>query len=225
MMVNDTEMIKNIRLFGLNAYEAKIWAALLSRGVSTAGELSDTANVPRSRSYDVLESLEKRGFVAAKSSKPIKYIAIQPKAVLENIKTRIRRDRDAHIRYIGDDTFNNIINHFQDLYEKSANKSENMVAILKGRKNIYKHLDFLVKNSKKMVMSSIERGQDSDSAANELKSKIRIKDTGVRLCLVDDGDVVIFPLQEKSIHPDYDLCVWIKNKQTAKFLLGLVSFA
>ena len=63
MIVKD-ELLSNLRrYFDLNLYEVKLWTALLSRGVSTAGELSDIADVPRSRSYDVLESLEKKGFV------------------------------------------------------------------------------------------------------------------------------------------------------------------
>ena len=65
MIVKDEFLGKLRRFFNLNLYEVKIWTALLSRGVSTAGELSDIANVPRSRSYDVLESLEKKGFVIA----------------------------------------------------------------------------------------------------------------------------------------------------------------
>jgi len=178
-----------------------MWFALLSRSVSTAGELSDISNVPRSRSYDVLQSLEKKGFVEAKPYKPIKYFTIQPKDVLKNIKNKIKRDRDNYINYISSDTFKSLINNFQEMYEKNTDKDENMTAILKGRKNIHKHLDFLVKNSK--------------------KSKIRT--VGIGLCLVDDNDALLFPLQEKDIHPDYDFCVWIKNKQTAKFLSGLVS--
>ena len=63
MIVKEEFLSKLRRYFGLNLYEVKIWTALLSRGVSTAGELSDIANVPRSRSYDILESLEKKGFV------------------------------------------------------------------------------------------------------------------------------------------------------------------
>ena len=225
-MVNDIEMVKKIRLFGLNTYEAKIWSALLSRGVSTAGELSDIANVPRSRSYDVLESLEKKGFVIVKPTKPIKYLAVQPKEVLENVKSKIKQDMDSHINYISNDAFNGLINHFQEMYEKSANKDENMVAVLKGRKNTNKHLDFLVKNSKKMVVSSINLGNDAHAgSANAARSKIRTKEASIRLCLVDDNDALLFPLQEKDIHPDYDFCVWIKNKQTAKFLSGLFSYA
>ena len=225
-MVNDTETIKKVRLFGLNSYEAKIWSALLSRGVSTAGELSDIANVPRSRSYDVLESLEKKGFVEAKQSKPIKYTPVQPKDVLEKVKSKIKRDRDNYISYISDDAFKGLIDNFQEIYEKTANKDENMVAIVKGRKNIYKHLDFLVKNSKKIVISSINLGNDINTGlANTAKGRIRTKNTSIRLCLVDDNDVLLFPLQEKDVHPDYDFCVWVKNKQTVKFLSGLFSFA
>ena len=77
-MIVKEEFLSNIRrYFDLNLYEGKLWSALLSRGVSTAGELSDIADVPRSRSYDVLESLEKKGFVIMKLGKPIKYLAIK----------------------------------------------------------------------------------------------------------------------------------------------------
>ena len=75
--------------FGLNTYESKLWTALLSRGISTAGELSDIAGVPRSRSYDVLESLEKKGFILMKVGKPIKYVAVPPSEVLERVKKQI----------------------------------------------------------------------------------------------------------------------------------------
>ena len=72
MIVKEEFLSKLRTYFSLNLYEVKIWTALLSRGVSTAGELSDMANVPRSRSYASLESLEKNGFVVMKFGKPIK---------------------------------------------------------------------------------------------------------------------------------------------------------
>src|SRR5512137_2145167 len=94
MIVKDEFLSKLRKSFGLNLYEVKIWAALLSRGVSTAGELSDIANVPRSRSYDILESLEKKGFVIMKLGKPIKYIAVPPQEVVERVKKNMKREAD-----------------------------------------------------------------------------------------------------------------------------------
>src|SRR5512144_1160844 len=96
-MLVQKEFLKKIKDFGLNSYEAKIWTALLSRGVSTAGELSDIANVPRSRSYDVLESLEKKGFAIAKVGKPIKYIAVPPNEVVERVKKNVHTDAKEQI--------------------------------------------------------------------------------------------------------------------------------
>ena len=92
MIVKNEFLARLRRYFSLNLYEVKIWTALLSRGVSTAGELSDIANVPRSRSYDVLESLEKKGFIVMKLGKPIKYIAIDPNEVVERVKKRISEE-------------------------------------------------------------------------------------------------------------------------------------
>ena len=89
-MIVKKEFLKKLKDFGLNTYESKLWTALLSRGVSTAGELSDIANVPRSRSYDVLESLEKKGFIIMKLGKPIKYIAVTPSEVVDRVKKRVK---------------------------------------------------------------------------------------------------------------------------------------
>ena len=40
-MIVENEFLSKIKDFGLNSYEAKLWTALLSRGIATAGELSD----------------------------------------------------------------------------------------------------------------------------------------------------------------------------------------
>jgi len=83
VIVKDEFLNKLRQYFNLNLYEVKIWTALLSRGISTAGELSEIGNVPRSRAYDILESLEKKGFVVMKLGKPIKYLAVEPAEVVE----------------------------------------------------------------------------------------------------------------------------------------------
>ena len=91
-MIVQFDFLNKLKALGLNSYEAKLWVALLSVGTSTAGELSDIANVPRSRSYDVLEGLEKKGFIITQIGKPIKYLAIPPEEVLERVKESISRE-------------------------------------------------------------------------------------------------------------------------------------
>src|SRR3989344_7269498 len=99
-MIVQKEFLTKLREFGLNSYESKLWTALLSRGSSTAGELSDIAGAPRSRSYDVLESLEKKGFIITKPGKPIQYVAVPPESVIDRIKKKIEEDTKKHMELI-----------------------------------------------------------------------------------------------------------------------------
>jgi len=75
-MLASSEVMDSLKSIGLNLYERKLWVALLAKGVATAGELSAVANVPRSRSYDVLQTLADKGYVVVQTSKPLKYVAV-----------------------------------------------------------------------------------------------------------------------------------------------------
>ena len=149
-MLVKQDTIKEIKSLGLNTYEVKIWTALLSRGVSTAGELSDIANVPRSRSYDVLESLEKKGFVVMKLGKPIKYLAVPPNEVLERVKELIEKNTKENISYMLSNPFNNLVQILQEIHESTEGDHETGAAVLRGQ-NTNKHILYLLKNAKKEI--------------------------------------------------------------------------
>src|SRR3989338_8111744 len=94
-MQQEKQFLQDLKkYFRLNIYEVKIWTALLSRGIASAGELADISGVPRSRCYDVLESLEKKGFIIMKIGKPIKYLAVSPEVILDRVKKNIKEEAD-----------------------------------------------------------------------------------------------------------------------------------
>jgi len=45
--------------------------------------------VPRSRAYDILESLANKGFVVLQPSKPLKAVALAPEEALERVKRKL----------------------------------------------------------------------------------------------------------------------------------------
>ena len=153
MIVKDEFLGKLRRFFNLNLYEVKIWTALLSRGVSTAGELSDIANVPRSRSYDVLESLEKKGFVIMKLGKPIKYIAVPPKEVVERVKKNVQEAAKDELKKLSDLKNTEIVNELSVLHTQGVELVEpsDLSGSLKGRHNLYNHLELTIRNAEESV--------------------------------------------------------------------------
>ena len=154
MIVKEEFLSKLRRYFSLNLYEVKIWAALLSRGVSTAGELSDIANVPRSRSYDVLESLEKKGFVIMKLGKPIKYLAVPPTEVLERVKKNMKKDADEKMGRLDELKNTEVLKELNTLHTQGIDLVEptDLSGSLRGRHNLYNHLELTIRNAEESVI-------------------------------------------------------------------------
>lgn len=153
MIVKDEFLNKLRRFFNLNLYEVRIWTALLSRGVSTAGELSDIGNVPRSRAYDVLESLEKKGFVIMKLGKPIKYVAVEPAEVVERVKKLIGEEAKENVKKLEDLKGTDVLKELDLLHKQGIEFIEpsDLSGAIRGRHNIYTHLELMIKNAKKNV--------------------------------------------------------------------------
>ena len=51
-----------LKILGLSSYEAQAFASLVYHGVANADTIADTAGIPRTSAYKVMESLVARGF-------------------------------------------------------------------------------------------------------------------------------------------------------------------
>lgn len=153
MIVKDEFLSRLRKIFDLNLYEVKVWTALLSRGTSTAGELSNISDVPRSRTYDILESLEKKGFIVMKLGKPIKFIALKPDEVVERVKKNLvkyAQERTKRLETLKDDE---VLEELNGLFTKGIKFVEpsELSGSVKGRQNLYNHLDMMIRDAEKTV--------------------------------------------------------------------------
>jgi sugar-specific transcriptional regulator TrmB len=153
MIVKDEFLSRLRKIFDLNLYEVKVWTALLSRGTSTAGELSNISDVPRSRTYDILESLEKKGFIIMKLGKPIRFVALKPEEVVERVKKNLMKyakERTERLEKLkGDD----VLTELTGLFTKGIKFVEpsDLSGSLRGRQNLYNHLDMMINSAEKTV--------------------------------------------------------------------------
>ncbi|WP_297536224.1 HTH-type transcriptional regulator TrmBL2 [Thermococcus sp.] len=85
--------------FELNLYEARAYVALVGFGVLTPAELASVSEVPAPRTYDVLRSLEKKGFAISQPGKVNKYRPVHPENILEKFieewQERIKEELEA----------------------------------------------------------------------------------------------------------------------------------
>lgn len=262
-MIIKEEFLSRLRkIFDLNLYEAKVWTALLSRGVSTAGELSNISDVPRSRTYDILESLEKKGFIVMKVGKPIKFVALKPEEVVERVKRNLvieAADKSKRLEQLKKDE---VLDELSTLFTTGVKFVEpsDLSGSLRGRQNMYNHLDMMIRSAEKTVtivttadglsrkletlMPALEKAkkrgvtirvaapvnETNISIAKDLAKVAEVRDTsgsGVqgRFTVIDSEEVMFMLLDDKSVHPNYDVAVWLSTEFFARALEQMFELA
>ena len=153
MIVKEEFLSRLRKIFDLNLYEARVWTALLSRGVSTAGELSNISDVPRSRTYDILETLEKKGFIVMKLGKPIKFVALKPEEVIERVKKNLVKDAGEKSKRLDKLKGEEILEELNTLFTQGVKFVEpsDLSGSLRGRQNVYNHLDMMIREAEKTI--------------------------------------------------------------------------
>ena len=153
MIVKDEFLSRLRKIFDLNLYEVKVWTALLSRGTSTAGELSNISDVPRSRTYDILESLEKKGFIIMKLGKPIKFVALKPEEVVERVKKNLMKKAQEKTKRLETLKGDEVLGELSSLFTQGVKFVEptDLSGSMRGRQNLYNHLDMLIRDAEKTI--------------------------------------------------------------------------
>jgi sugar-specific transcriptional regulator TrmB len=262
-MIIKEEFLGRIRkIFDLNLYEVRVWTALLSRGVSTAGELSNISDVPRSRTYDILESLEKKGFIIMKLGKPIKFVALKPEEVVERVKKNLvvaAAEKSKRLEQLKGDEVLSELNGLFSTGVKYVEPSE-LSGSLRGRQNMYNHLDMMIRSAEESVTmvttaeglnrklevlapaleKAKKRGvsvriaapinETNIKVAKELSKVAEVKDvTGSkmqgRFTIVDAEELMFMLMDDKSVHPNYDVAVWLSTQYLAKALEQMFELA
>ncbi|NLH21048.1 MAG: TrmB family transcriptional regulator, partial [Methanothrix sp.] len=82
---------------GLTQYEAKTYATLVGMGEATAREVNEISGVPRTRIYDVLRDLERKGFVEFSDGSPTYYRAVDPDQVMKRLRDELVESIDRSV--------------------------------------------------------------------------------------------------------------------------------
>ncbi len=255
-MILKQELVKRIKeYFNLNIYETKVWLALLTKGIASAREVADLSGVPRSRTYDVLESLEKSGFAITKIGKPVKYIAVKPTEVLEKMKANTLNDAQEKVKSLSTLKETQEYTELEQLHKSSISivKSVDITGSLKGRSNIIGRLRELLETAKNEVMICTTARDFEDKsrvlipslerlAKNNIKIKLalsgeneHVKKIGARMNIKvkhSETDARFFTADKKEIlfmvtpeQAEEEMGVWLNSEFFTSALTNIIDFS
>tara|TARA_Y100000310_G_scaffold123699_1_gene122472 strand:- start:3694 stop:4491 length:798 start_codon:yes stop_codon:yes gene_type:complete len=203
-MIIKQDLVKKIKeYFNLNIYETKVWLALLSKGIASAGEIAELSGVPRSRTYDVLESLEKRGFAIVKIGKPVKYIAVKPTEVIEKMKSRTMQEAQEKVDSLSDLKDTSEYTELEQLHNVGISpiKAHEITGSLRGRSNILSRTRELIENAKGEVLicTSVLDFEDKSRVIIPAIEKLSKNNVKIKLALSGDSERI------KKLNTRYNL--------------------
>ncbi|MBW6451731.1 MAG: hypothetical protein K0B02_03300 [DPANN group archaeon] len=180
------EAFDGLKSIGLNLYERKLYVSLIARSTATVGELSELASVPRSRAYDVLESLSEKGFVIIQNSKPLKYIAVAPSEALNKSKNVLKNTFSLDLLRIDKFSKSNSLGELDNLYSKGMSlvNLSDLSGSFKGEHSVNLHISNLFKGASKTIdLVTTETGV-KDLFSKHASILRKAKDNGIKIRLL-----------------------------------------
>jgi len=138
------EAKKILRELGLTEYESRGYLSLLERGVLTASEVSEYSNVPYSKIYEALNSLERKGWIETRRGRPSRYYPKSPSEALGAVKLRLEGKIKSWEK--------TVLNELQPLYEKREIREKPDIWVLRGEFNILAKLQEMLGKAKSELM-------------------------------------------------------------------------
>ena len=151
--MTEEELFENLRKLGLNNYEAKGYLALMERKSLTATQISVVSGIPRTKVYDVTESLMKKGLCSLVPGRINKYRASEVDAAVDKLLEANQRtfvERREQIREAGGNIKEQLSKIF---YEMSENVDPfDYIEIIKEPNLIQKRFMQLVEGAEKEII-------------------------------------------------------------------------
>src|SRR5918994_1113853 len=157
---------------GLTGYEIKVYLCLLETGSMTASDISKKSGVPYSKIYEVLNSLEDKGWLESNSSRPQKFFPKSPLTALEAMKMRI----ESGIR----DSKNMIMSELMPIYEKSGIRERPEIWVVMGVYNIAAKIGEIIQTCQHELLIALP--QVAEGIARPIQPTLRtLQEKGVKI--------------------------------------------
>lgn len=171
---------KSLEKIGLTSYEIRTYSALLKAGELTASDLSQKSGVPYSKIYEVLGSLEEKGWIGSDDSRPTRYFSKSPATALEATKQRAASDFKENESVI--------LRELVPMYEKSGVSERPDIWVLSGIMNIASKILEMVENCRNEVLIAIPKA--SETLVKQALPKLRqLHDRGVSITILMSAEM------------------------------------
>ena len=185
------KIIESLEKFGLTRYEAKAYIGMCNLITGKAEEIAKSSEIPRSKIYNTLKALDKKGFIEITHTRPLEYKVVPPSEIIKMKKDELIKELESSQEKL-DEIYNDQISEIQApvwLVKTSENIINKEIEIVKrARKSINMRIGYLLAGE----------GEELIKAFKELPRGIPIKIMATPECYIDGKKIEIIKLFEDA---------------------------
>jgi len=190
-------LLKALEELGLTKLESKVYTTILRKGICKSSEILTELKIHQPQLYDVILSLQKKGFVVVQPGKPKYYSAIDPTTIIEKKISQLS-ELKTYVKQL-----------LNELESRRIMTPPHMW-IVKGRQNLIAYAKKLIQQAQVEIQICVDHLTFSKLAEELIQSKLR----GVHICLV------IYPEEyEKSLKEFLERIKTVKISPAGQFCL------
>jgi sugar-specific transcriptional regulator TrmB len=167
-------LINDLMYIGFTQNEARTFMALISYESASASTLVKKTGIRDSKIYQVLDRLEKKGFVTVQEGTPKKYMVIYPNTPLESIRLKLKEEYKKKATVI--DRLATILPPMYHEHEDSPK----LAYIIKGKGNVLNHVKRLMEEATSSVILMMPNSKIFSLLTNSI-SKLQSKKIDVKI--------------------------------------------
>lgn len=177
--MSEEPLVLDLKALGLDDIEAQTYIRLTRLGKSRASSLSAALKINRTTTYRVLERLKQAGIVESSLSRPVSYIAVEPRKALQLLIDRHKEELKA-----AENKFPSMLERFTRFYVPSEESIPAKFNIFQGSEEIHRAITKMAKSADKrisMITTIKDLGKMYYSGVFEALSAARTRDTTVQI--------------------------------------------
>ena len=239
-MDSNIELLKGL---GLTLYEAEAYMALTSLISSTATEISEKSEIPRSKIYDVLKRLAEKEYIEIEYGRPHLYNVKSPVEVLTREKEKIDSKIEDGLSSLTN-IYENGMNHMQApiwrIYGVEKIIAQELEIINRAKKSVNMRIGFLFEKEGETLIKALTKRNDLNINIlaspvcyinnNEINIIKLFKDNNINIqkadipfvkLLISDSKEMMhtytkFSEDKRNVIPETAIGIWNKYEDIAK---------
>ncbi|MEO9294514.1 MAG: helix-turn-helix domain-containing protein [Nitrososphaera sp.] len=178
-------LVADLKAFGLEDVEAQTYVRLARLGKARASSLSSALKMNRTTTYRVLDRLKQAGIVESSMTRPVSFIAVEPRKALQLLLDR-RKDE----LKTAENKFSGILEQFTRFYIPAEESVGAKFSILQGNEEIHRMVARMAKSADKkisMITTAKDLGKMYYAGVYEALSAAKSREVAVQIVTEVDG--------------------------------------